>query len=239
MLTPPQIVCPELPAIETAELNAVIQAFRAAPACKLRQSWLVEPRWDFASATVRAGWREDSLQLLAELHDADIFTFARQPNERLWELGDTLEIFLRPAGQSAYAEFQVAPNNQRLQLQFANAAFAAETRKSGAFASALVRELSFQSSTWVRPDLGCWYALLEIPASSVSDNPHPLPGSEWHFSFCRYDYTRGCPEPVISSTSAHSRPDFHRQEEWGAMRFTPRQPIYETVNFDNFAGQPG
>lgn len=239
MLPSPQIICPELPAIETTDLNAVIQAFRTAPACKLRQSWLAETGPGFAPATVRAGWREDSLQLMAELHDADIFTFARQPNERLWELGDTLEIFLRPAGQSRYSEFQVAPNNQRLQLRFADAAFAAETRKNGAFASALIHELSFESRTWVRPDLGCWYALVEIPATSVSDITNVLPGSEWLFSCCRFDYTRGCPEPVISSTSAHSRPDFHRQEEWGTMRFERRQPIYEPVNSAKFASQHG
>jgi len=60
---------------------------------------------------------------------------------------------------------------------------------------------------------------VEIPAASVLDRLCPLPGSQWHFSFCRYDYTRGRPEPVISSTSALAQPDFHRLAEWGNLKF--------------------
>jgi hypothetical protein len=30
---------------------------------------------------------------------------------------------------------------------------------------------------------------------------------------------RGGGEPVIASTSPHAEPDFHRQQEWGALNF--------------------
>jgi hypothetical protein len=239
MWTSPQIACPELPAFDKANLGAVLHAFQAAPGCRLQQLWLAETEPGFTPTMVQAGWRNDALLLLAELKDADIFTFARHTNERLWELGDALEVFLRPADQPAYAEFQIAPNNQRTQLRFADAAHAEFARKTGSFDTALVHKPAFDSHTWVRTGINCWYALLEIPAASVSDNPAPLPGSEWLFSFCRYDYTRGCPAPVISSTSAHSRPDFHRQEEWGKMRFQPRRTNYEQVHIASLAGQPG
>lgn len=239
MWTSPQIECPELPAFNAADLNAVIHAFQAAPGCRLRQLWLTKIEPGFTPTMVQAGWRNNVLLLLAELKDTDIFSLAEQPNDRLWELGDALEVFLRPVGQPAYAEFQIAPNNQRTQLRFADAAHAEFARKSSSFDTALVHKIDFESHTWVRPEIECWYALLEIPASSVSNSSAPLPGSEWLFSFCRYDYTRGRPAPVISSTSAHSRPDFHRQEEWGTMRFQPRKINYETVNHVNFAGQPG
>jgi hypothetical protein len=57
----------------------------------------------------------------------------------------------------------------------------------------------------------------------VCDRPGPLASAEWLFSFSRYDYTRGRGEPVISSTSPHAAPAFHRQQEWGRLRF--RHPI--------------
>jgi len=209
------------------ELDAVIHAFRSAPAFAMRQSWLAEPEPGFAPAMVRVGWRNESLLVLAEMKDADIFTFARHPNDRLWELGDTLEIFLRPVEQPAYAEFHVAPNNQRVQLRFASPALAEHLRKNGWFNQALVHDYVFDSWTWVCPDISCWYALVKIPVSSVSDRPRPLPGAKWLFSFSRYDHTRGRGRPVISSTSAHSQPDFHRQEEWGTLHFQYRQPVLE------------
>lgn len=219
MPTTPIITCPKLPDFDATNLGAVMEMFHRSPASVMRQSWLVEPEADFAPATVWTGWRNDTLWVFAELEDTDIFTEATKPNERLWELGDTMEIFLRPADQTAYSEFQVAPNNQQLQLRFANTEASKDAQKKNSFANALVHSISFKSKTWVRSGSDCWHVLTEIPAAVVQDSPAPLPGLRWHFSFSRYDYTRGRPQPVISSTSAHSQPDFHRQAEWGTMQF--------------------
>ena len=214
-----QIICPKIPAYDLADLDDVRRAFGGVPVSRLQQYWLASPERGFEPASVRAGWRNESLILLAELKDADIFTSASHANESLWELGDTLEIFLRPQGQAAYTELHVAPNNLRTQLRFANAAALERARRAGSFGDVLVHGEHFSSRTWVHMELGRWYALLEVPAQTVCDEPQPLPGTQWHFSFCRYDYTRGRSLPVISSTSLHARPDFHRQEEWGMLRF--------------------
>ena len=221
MLNPPAIICPKLPAFDAGDLDAVMLAFQRAPATALRQFWRYQPEPHFLPATVWAGWRETTFLVFGKMTDTTIVTFATQPNERLWELGDVWEIFLRPAGQTAYSEFQIAPNNQRLQLRYANAEALERARLNNSIAHAVVHDISFKSRTWVRPEANCWYALAEIPAASVCDAPSPLPGSHWHFSFSRYDYTRGTSQPVISSSSAHSLPDFHRQTEWGTLQFQP------------------
>jgi hypothetical protein len=217
--TSPDITCPQIRAFDAADLGAVTAAFHGAPASVLGQAWRAHVEPDFRSATVWTGWREDQLLVFAELNDADIFSFASQPNERLWERGDTLEIFLRPAQQAAYSELQVAPNNCRLQLRYADAEAVEYVRRHNSFGPALIREPTFRSRTWVHPEIRCWYALVEIPAASVCVTADPLPGSTWHFSYSRYDYTRGQAQPVISSTSAHTQLDFHRQAEWGILRF--------------------
>lgn len=215
----PTINCPTLPPFAAADLPAVRRAFASAPACVLRQSWRTELESDFAPGTVRIGWRDETLLVFAELEDADIFSRATRPNQRLWELGDALEIFLRPVDQPAYSEFQVAPNNQQLQLRFASAEAAARARKSNSFDDKLIHPLTFTSRTWVRPGIGAWQALVEIPAASVRDGSGPLPGTKWSFSIGRYDYTRGRAEPVVSNSSALTQPDFHRLTEWGVLKF--------------------
>jgi hypothetical protein len=215
----PAIKCPKLPPFAAADLITVRRAFAGAPTCAMHQSWRSELEPEFAPGKIWTGWRDEILLILAELTDADIYTTATQPNQRLWELGDAFEVFLRPADQEAYSEIQVAPNNQRLQLRYASAAAVAQARKINSVADALVHDISFQSRTWVQPESRCWLALVEIPTASVCDHPCPLPGSQWHFSFGRYDYTRGRSEPVISSTAALSQADFHRLEEWGILQF--------------------
>ena len=109
--------------------------------------------------------------------------------------------------------------NQRLQLRFPDATWIAELRKTGSIEKVLIQGEAFRSLTWVQPDAGKWFVYAEIPASSVCTQLRPLKGSQWHFSFSRYDYTRGREKPVISSTSPHTVPNFHHQHEWGLLNF--------------------
>jgi hypothetical protein len=217
--TGPQVVCAPLPAFDAADLAAVRLAFQSAAPVAMGQAWQPALSPDFAPAEVRTGWREDALLVFAALTDRDIHTAATQLNERMWELGDTFEMFLRPADREEYVEFHVTPNNQRLQLRIPNTAAFRRAQAENVLAPFLMPEPVFYSTVWAPPRQGQWFVLAEIPASVVCGAPMLTPGREWLFSFCRYDFTRGAAEPVISSTSPHARADFHRQEEWGVLRF--------------------
>lgn len=224
--TPPTIDCRPLPAFSAADLTATRAAFRDATPIPLGQAWLGEPEPGFAPGVVRTGWRDHTLLVFAELNDGDIFTRARRHNERFWELGDTFELFLQPLPGEAYVELHVTPNNLRLQLRFA-APPAPAGVEGDPFETALIRAEVFDSRTWVSADAGEWCVLAMIPAGSAAGPeagrsgqvPGPLAGSTWRFSFSRYDYTRGRDQPVISSSSPHAEPRFHRNREWGVLRF--------------------
>ena|SRR5579863_10182916 len=212
------LTCPRTPAFDASNLDSVAQALGGPHGISLTQSWLDKPEANFTSATVWTGWRDDEFFVFAKMDDADIFSRATQANQRLWELGDSLEIFLKPDGQEAYSELQVSPNNQQLQLRYEHAA-ALDWAKSNNSIEKAVRNIAFKSSTWVHPETQLWFALAQIPVSAVRDQSRTLPGSEWQVSFCRYDYTHGRSEPVISSTSNFTKPDFHRTSEWRTMKF--------------------
>jgi hypothetical protein len=215
------IECHELSAFNTGSLDDVRRAFHSATPCFLRQAWLKHEESGFAPGTVRLGWRDESLLVLAELTDSDIFSNATKFNQRLWELGDSFEIFLRPIKQEAYVEFQVSPDNQWLQLRYPDAEALKRARDTGSIENVLVRDKVFHSNTWVRSQERKWFVFADIPAVSVRSKTGSLPGDQWRFSFSRYDYTRGSKQPVISSTSPHTQANFHRQQEWGTVRFQP------------------
>jgi hypothetical protein len=215
------IDCTPLPAFESTDLESVRRAFQREAPIALHQAWLVALDPAFAPATVRAGWRGDALLVLAELTDADIFTAATNDNQAFWELGDTFEIFLRPVDQQAYVELHVAPSNHHLHLRFPDAGWLARTPPAEVFGHALRPPDAFESHVWSNASQRLWSVLARIPTAAVCDRPGPLAGAEWLFSFSRYDYTRGRSEPVISSTSPHAAPAFHRQQEWGRLRFRP------------------
>jgi hypothetical protein len=185
----------------------------------LQQAWLAKLERDFRPATVRTGWFGNSLRVFAELEDADIFTSATSHNQRMWELGDVLEIFLQPAGSPDYVELHVTPNNRRLQLRFPDTATLRRAQANNFFDDLILSDGVFHSHTWTQPEKGRWYVHAEFPAALVCGHDRLPAEGEWRFSFSRYDYTRGRQEPVISSTSPHAQPDFHRREEWGTLFF--------------------
>jgi hypothetical protein len=215
----PAIVAELLPSFRDTDLASVRNAFRSARPCLFRQAWLDAEAAGFSPGVVRAGWRGNLLLVFAELTDADIFNDATQFNQRMWELGDAFEIFLRPAGSESYVEFQVTPNNQRLQLRYPDANALALARKTGSIEKFLIPTDAFRSLTWIEKQNCQWSVYAAIPAAAVCGPQKSIENAQWHFSFGRYDYTRGIHEPVISSTSPHAQPDFHRQHEWGLMTF--------------------
>ncbi len=171
---------------------------------------------------VRTAWHGQHLYVLAELPDADITTTATAHGQRFWELGDTFEIFLRREGVASYVECHVTPNNHRLQLRFRSAPADDPALRVDPFDAAKIPGDGFSSRTWQREDGQGWIALAALPASLAGAADASLAGSSWHFSFSRYDYTRGSSEPVLSSTSPHAAPSFHRQQEWGVLVCAPR-----------------
>lgn len=214
---PPEILCAPLPFFDSTDLESVRRAFQGAASCPLQQTWLDEEEIGFSPGTVRTGWRGDSLLIFAELTDIDIFNDATKLNQRVWELGDAFEIFLRAEKKENYVELHVTPNNQRLQLHYPDGTSAEKVRKNGGLEIFLIWDEAFHSKTWVED--GMWLVYAEIPASLVCNPNEPIENTRWRFSFGRYDYARGVEEPVVSSSSRHAKPDFHRQHEWGVMTF--------------------
>jgi Carbohydrate family 9 binding domain-like len=219
-LGPLAVDCIKLPSFNTHDFQAIEHAFRGQTWIQMRQAWRAKEQRAFAPCYVRIGWHEDAMLVFAELNDVDILTRATKLNQRLWELGDSFEIFLRPVEQSSYLEFQVAPNNHQLQLRYPNPVAVEEARKADDFKPYLIFHEGFFSATWVRPAEFKWFAFAKISKDLVCEKRASLEGKEWLFSFSRYDYTSTQRKPVVSSTSPHSLPEFHCQEEWGKMRFT-------------------
>lgn len=212
----PAVDCHPLPTFNSSELASVQKAFAGATAIHLGQSWLVKPDTGFAPAIVRTGWRHDALLVFAELSDVDIFTRAARHNDRFWELGDTFEMFLQPPGGTSYVELHVTPNNLRLQLRFPKPL---ATGDPDPFAAGSLPTPAFDSHTWVAQQHQKWFVFAQIAAASAGYTTGPLAPSTWRFSFSRYDATRDRQAPVISSSSPHIVPAFHRPHEWGTLHF--------------------
>ncbi len=215
---PPQLDLRLLPPFEASDWDAVTDAFAHADEVTLGQHWLAQRDPNFRAGHVRAGWIECALWVYAHLDDDDIFNAATEFNQLLCESGDCFEIFLRPAGGSVYYEFHISPENQVLQLRWPDAQ--AIGSSGGDLRPFLMRSRRLNSQTQINREERNWRVLVGLDWDFLGAHPQTT-GASWDFSFGRYDTTRGQKHPVLSSSSPHQRPDFHRQQEWGQLQFEP------------------
>ena len=215
---PPVIDCRQLLTQFTGgDWPAAARALATAIPIPMQQAWRAQPEPQFRPATVRTGWRDETLWVLADLPDADIFNPVREFNAEFFQTGDVFEMFLRPAPQDAYYEFHVGPANQQFQVRIPSAKDFFNPPpgpRNWKIAKPVLQ-------SWARVDVGrqLWQVMAAIPFTVVCETPAALASREWRFSFSRYDYTTGAAAPCLSSTSPHAQIGFHRQEEWGTLRF--------------------
>ncbi len=196
------------------------RVFRKRPALELGQAWLASREALFRPGSVRLGLSGMSLAVFASMDDRDVFNPVEQFNVPAFPHGDVFEIFLRPAGQRACFEFHVTPGNAILQLRHPEPLRAMVPQPDWDAAGDPLRQ--WKISRWrivsqARRRTAGWEVYAEVPLRRIFEEDAPWRGSLLRASFARYDYTRGRLRPVLSSTSPHAAPDFHRQEEWQSL----------------------
>ena len=181
----------------------------------LVQGWRDQPEPGFQPARVELRASGEALEVEALLQDEDIHNPVTGFNEPAYLQGDVFEIFLRPVNQRAYLELHVGPANQVFQLRIPSAErFAATRGTHEPWRAWLITQPCFESRVVCPTDRSAWRVQARIPTAAIAEQA-VRSGDRWLFSFSRYDYTRGRPEPVLSSSSRHREVNFHRQQEWG------------------------
>lgn len=170
----------------------------------LLQSWLAESDGDFLPGVATFSWSDGKLHLKAELIDNALSTTATAHGQKLWELGDVVELFIQKVGEPDYREYQVAPNGFTLALHYPDISCVAAVRSGERrMEEFLSKEIPTAQISIIPKG---WEILLSVPLEAS-------PGEMFRVSCCRYDAAEGRPA-VISSTSIHPVRDFHRPQDW-------------------------
>ncbi|MEI8233182.1 MAG: hypothetical protein WCH57_00685 [Verrucomicrobiota bacterium] len=195
---------------------AIDAAFAGIPGLPLRQAWResAEPR--FRSAVARMAHTAEALLVEVELEDVDVFNPVSVFNEPAFMQGDVVEVFLLPAGIDRYIEIHATPTGGVFQLR-CTVGWRARCIPGAPldFRDRLVA--SPVAKVLTRRTPGGWSAFLEIPFALAEAFPEPR--AAWRAAVCRYDYTRGEEKPVLSSTAAFPKVDFHLPDCWNRLVF--------------------
>jgi hypothetical protein len=151
------------------------------------------------------------LNLTVDLIDEEVITTATANQQRLWEHGDVVELFVQRIGESGYREYQVSPNGFTLALSYPDLSGVAAVRSGERQIDEFFSEDSSDAPFMAQAELTAtgWLARFSIPLAGGS-------GERIRVSCCRYDAGTGG-VPIISSTSPHPVRDFHRPQDWREM----------------------
>jgi hypothetical protein len=167
------------------------------------------------STNVRALWSGKHLYLACECPFTRLTVFDPPQLDRerfdvsangvsLWDR-DVVEAFIAadPEKRGRYAEFEVAPTNERLDVMIAD-----PRTKDFEWAS------QFQSSVNVDTEAKVWKCAMRIPLAALSETK-PATGTRWRFNFVRRDCANRAAlawSPTLSGT-------YHVPEKFGVLEF--------------------
>jgi len=199
------------------ELNAGLEhsLWQTAQAGRLDQSTRDGAARPELSTSVRALWSSKHLYLACECPFTRLTVFDPPQLDRerldlnkegvsLWDR-DVVEAFIAadPENRGRYAEFEVAPTNERLDVMIAD-----PRTKDFEWAS------QFQSLVKVDTEAKVWKCVLRIPLAALSET-RPAAGTRWRFNFVRRDCANRTAlawSPTLSST-------YHVPERFGTLEF--------------------
>ena len=176
------------------------------------QPWQETPDAEFQQSRVQLRWKNNALILEVELTDAQIISGATAHNQRLFLLGDTLEVFLKRPELDSYLELHVDPQNFRTALRWPPGGIESCRESDGTpLENFQIDPECFGSRVENFP--GGWRVEVSVPPQLL-DWTEFAPGQSLLVSVCRYDYAESDGTPILSTISSHEVKNFHDWTDW-------------------------
>lgn len=177
-------------------------------------SYWAEVRFPEARTEAASLWSETFLYFAFWLHYTELFTYSGEDVslERigLWDR-DVIEIFINPFPErmNTYWEFEVAPNNQwvDLAINLDKLPFYDATWNSG-----------FEHAARVNDADRIWHCEMRIPLAALSVN-QINPGTEWRINYYRCDGPGHDKRRRFLAWSPTLERSFHVPQRFGRIRF--------------------
>jgi len=162
-----------------------------------------------------------------DFQDSDVVSNAQADDEEIYTLGDVVEIFLRPPGQTWYWEIHFAPNGRRSSYWYPGRGRLGlrgeDTHVRPPFWNAAA-VVDGTLNDWRDKDRR-WTAEVAIPIAKLmrEGDVSPTKGN-WRLLVSRYNYTRWREQatgPELSSVPRLSKPNYHLLEDYAPLRLMP------------------
>lgn len=147
---------------------------------------------------------ETGVRLYALMHSAHPENRADADNQKTWQTGDALELFLQETGRPDYYEFHSTPEGIRLQLHLPDCVtFRNFTHEQK------ICDAGLQVFNRIDPEQKLWYCEMFVPYAGFMKEKN----SSFRFGLGRYDYEDDPEKPAISCWPL-MKGTLHSPEDW-------------------------
>jgi lysophospholipase L1-like esterase len=169
-------------------------------------------------------WDDEAMYYYAELPDKYLTAFGKNRNDTLW-LGDVFELFFKPSKTGpAYYELQANPLGTILELPFPRRGYSFEELAAKPHQGMTVAVQVDGSLEKPGENDKKWTVEGRIPWSLFAPTGgKPKPGDAWQFQLSYYDYGPKGTEPELGSCAPLTILNYHRYEDYAALRFEGRK----------------
>jgi len=169
---------------------------------------------------VRLAWDDKYFYLGAELVDSDLVAEGDRDHLRHYLMGDVVELFLKPDGQTWYWELYVTPRGNlssywfpgrgRVSLDSAFTPYECGLKVAAAYDGTL--------NDWQDKDKG-WTAEMAMPISELTKRGESFaPQAKWRILVGRYNHSRYLYLKELSMTPKLSVTNFHTLKEYAILK---------------------
>ena len=174
------------------------------------------------SGRVQVAWDESALYLAVHFEDSDVVAEGEKDQLHHYQMGDVVELFLRPADSTWYWEKYATPHGRKTEFFFPGrgslplpSCFAEDQRRNMRVAATVDGSLN----DWHDRDRG-WTAEIAVPVEDLAELGDRFgPGSKWHLLVARYNYSRYLDHRELSSAPILPELNFHLLEGYAEIEF--------------------
>lgn len=163
-------------------------------------------------------WDETYFYVAIKFYDSDIVAEGKEDQLHHYQMGDVVELFLKPEDYTWYWELYATPISKKTSFWFPGRG---RLGLDSGFRYQCGLQVAAQNNGTVNnwEDRDCyWTAEIAMPVRDLTSRGETFcPGSNWRILIARYNYTRYLAWKEFSMFPQLSRTNYHLYEEYGIL----------------------
>jgi len=167
-------------------------------------------------------WNEKNLYIGVMMEDGDVVAEGEEDQAHLYQMGDTIEVFLKPRDKNFYWEIYGTPNLKKTVFFYpGRGRLFVPSSTAHPVDVSVTAAVDGTLNDWGDQDKG-WSVIIAIPVEMLERKGYAFrPGQDWTLLVARQNYSADLPLKEYSTQTPLPQIDFHLYEEYGDLILLP------------------